>query len=163
MGEFIVKILSRITSLVLFFPLMSAAQTGGGGQKISPCDGSGGWGAECAYNRIFVVSKMSQLAGEVVAVDTFVPQSKMTEGVSLKVKTGQEMMTVHLGPKWFIDNQDLRFSPAEQVEVRGSKVIFNGSPVIVAAEVIKGDKSLYLRDDQGRPVWSGWRLKKRLQ
>ncbi|MGE4133852.1 MAG: DNA-binding protein [Bdellovibrionales bacterium] len=156
------KILSVTTALLLSYSLVGAAQAGKG-QKLTPCDGSGGWGSECAYNRIFVVKDMTQMAGEVVSVDTFVPQSKMTEGVLLKVKSGKDMMTVHLGPKWYIDNQDIRIAPADQIEVRGSKIHFDGAPAIVAAEVIKGDKSLYLRDDQGRPVWSGWRQKQRLQ
>jgi hypothetical protein len=43
------------------------------------------------------------------------------------------------------------------VEVRGSRVTMGGKPVIIAAEVRKGDAVLTLRDDQGVPMWSGWR------
>jgi len=32
-----------------------------------------------------------------------------------------------------------------------------GQPAVIAAEVKKGDIVLKLRDDNGIPVWSGWR------
>ena len=32
-----------------------------------------------------------------------------------------------------------------------------GKPVIIVTEVKKGDTVMKLRDDNGIPVWSGWR------
>jgi hypothetical protein len=43
------------------------------------------------------------------------------------------------------------------VEVKGSRVTFEGKPAIIAAEVKKGDEVLKLRDENGFPMWSGWR------
>ncbi|OPY62846.1 MAG: hypothetical protein A4E57_03894 [Syntrophorhabdaceae bacterium PtaU1.Bin034] len=42
------------------------------------------------------------------------------------------------------------------VEVKGSRVNLAGKPVIIAAEVRKGEEILALRNDTGIPVWSGW-------
>ena len=48
-------------------------------------------------------------------------------------------------------------SPKDSVEIKGSRVTFEGKPAIIAAEVKKGGETLTLRDDAGLPVWSGWR------
>jgi hypothetical protein len=43
------------------------------------------------------------------------------------------------------------------VEVKGSRITFEGKPAIIAAEIKKGEETLKLRDENGFPVWSGWR------
>jgi hypothetical protein len=64
---------------------------------------------------------------------------------------------VHLGPGWYIENQDVKIAPKDSIEVKGSRIILDGKPAIIAAEVKKGDDVLVLRDVSGFPVWSGWR------
>ena len=81
----------------------------------------------------------------------------MSAGIHMNVKTDKETIAVHLGPSWYLENQDLKIEPKDKVEVKGSKIIFDGKPAIIAAEVRKGDEVLRLRDDAGFPVWSGWR------
>ena len=81
----------------------------------------------------------------------------MSDGVKLTVKTEKETVSVQLGPGWYLENQDVKIEPKDKVEVRGSRVTFFGKPAIFAAEVKKGDQVLKLRDDDGFPVWSGWR------
>ena len=39
----------------------------------------------------------------------------------------------------------------------GTLITFEGKPAIVAAEIKKGNEALKLRDENGFPVWSGWR------
>jgi hypothetical protein len=46
-----------------------------------------------------------------------------------------------------------------RIEVKGSRVTFEGKPALIAAEVRKGDEVLKLRDEAGMPLWSGWRRK----
>ncbi len=62
-----------------------------------------------------------------------------------------------MGPGWFIENQDIKIEPKDKVEVKGSRITFEGTPAIIAAEVKKGDDILILRDENGFPAWSGWR------
>ncbi len=81
----------------------------------------------------------------------------MSAGIHMNVKTDKETISVHLGPSWYLENQDLKIEPKDKIEVKGSKITFEGKPAIVAAEVRKGDEVLRLRDDAGFPVWSGWR------
>jgi hypothetical protein len=77
------------------------------------------------------------------------------QGVHLTLKTAQETIAVHLGPKWYLDQQKMTFAPKDTVEVTGSRVTMGGKPVIIAAEVKKDGQSLKLRDASGIPVWAG--------
>jgi rhodanese-related sulfurtransferase len=118
--------------------------------------GSGGWGPHGQYGRIYDPKTVETFSGQVVQVDRITPMKGMGQGIHMTVKTDQGTMSVHLGPAWYIENQDVKLEPKDTVEVRGSKVTFGGRPVIIAAEVKKGDSVLKLRDDTGMPVWSGW-------
>jgi hypothetical protein len=88
---------------------------------------------------------------------TVTPMNGMSAGVHLLLKTDKETIPVHLGPEWYISNQELKLEPKDKVEVKGSRVMFNGKPAIIASEVVKGEQVLKLRDDNGIPLWSGWR------
>ena len=54
-------------------------------------------------------------------------------------------------------NKDQRCIEAlgDNIEVKGSKITFDGAPVIIAAEVKKGDAILKFRDENGFPAWAG--------
>ncbi|HEY4485164.1 MAG TPA: DNA-binding protein [Nitrospiria bacterium] len=121
--------------------------------------GSGGWGPGAPYHRIYDPATVETIAGEVVKVDHLTPVKGMSYGVHLILKSEKETVSVHLGPAWYIENQDTALGPNDRIEVRGSRVAFEGKPVIIAAEVRKGGQTLKLRDDAGVPVWSGWRGK----
>ncbi|HXF04928.1 MAG TPA: DNA-binding protein [Blastocatellia bacterium] len=97
------------------------------------------------------------IAGEVISVERITPMRGMSYGVHLLVMTDKETISVHLGPGWYVENQDVKIEPKDKVEVRGSRITFQGKPAIIAAEVRKGDEVLKLRDENGFPVWSGWR------
>ena len=97
------------------------------------------------------------ITGEVASVDRITPSKGMGGGVHMLVKTDKETISVHLGPSWYIENQDVKIEPKDKVEVKGSKITFGGKPAIIAAEVKKGDDVLKLRDDAGYPVWAAWR------
>ncbi len=76
-------------------------------------------------------------------------------GIHLLLKTDKEEVAVHLGPGWYVEKQPLKIAPQDQIEVRGSRVTYEGKPAIIAAEVKKGDQVLRLRDPAGVPVWRG--------
>lgn len=119
--------------------------------------GSGGWGQGSQYNRMYDPKTVETTSGEVTAVDRITPGKGMSGGIHMLVKTDKETVSVHLGPSWYIENQDVKIEPKDKVEVKGSRVTFGGKPAIIATEVKKGDEVLKLRDDNGYPVWSGWR------
>jgi len=119
--------------------------------------GSGGWGPGTQYGRLFNPKTVEPISGEVVSVHTITPFKGMSSGVHLMVKTDQETISVHLGPAWYVQRQDIKIVPGDKVEITGSRITYQGKPAIIAAEVKKGDEILKLRDINGLPVWSGWR------
>jgi hypothetical protein len=62
------------------------------------------------------------------------------------------VLTVSLGPSWFLDSKGFKVAKGDQVEVTGSK--FQDQNTIVAREIKKSDQVLVLRNSQGIPEWS---------
>jgi hypothetical protein len=119
--------------------------------------GSGGWGPGSQYNRMYDPKTVETITGEVTKVDRITPAKGMSGGIHMLVKTDKETFSVHLGPSWYLENQDVKLEAKDKVEVKGSRVSFGGKPAIIAMEVKKGDEVLKLRDENGYPVWSAWR------
>ena len=136
----------RISALVLILALTMAC---GSENQRSPGPGEG-----AGYDRLYDPKTVETVSGEVVSVDKSTDRG-MGYWVSLTLKTGQETILVYLGPGWFLEKQDLIFAPKDKVEITGSQITLQGKPVIIAAQVKKGDKSLKLRDPAGIPAWAG--------
>lgn len=137
--------------LVLVFAADSFAQRG------MRWKGSGGWGVESQYGRMYDPKTVETIAGEVVSVERITPTKGMSYGVHVVVKTDKDNVSVHLGPGWYLENQDVKIEQKDKIEIKGSRVTFQGKPAIIAAEVKKGDETLQLRNENGFPVWSGWK------
>ena len=84
------------------------------------------------------VVKMEKMAG-------------VKDGLQMKFKTDQgSAYTVYMGPKWFIENQKIKFMAGDSVTVRGKK--FGSS--IIATQISKGDWTMKLRNEEdGQPSW----------
>ncbi len=147
-----IGILFTIVSLVsLLITTESLAQRG------MKWRGSGGWGIESQYGRMYDPKTVESFSGEVMIVDKITPRKGMFYGVHLMLKTEKETISIHLGPGWYIENQDIKIEPKDKIEVKGSRITFEGKPVIVVSEIKKGNELLKLRDENGFPVWSGWK------
>jgi hypothetical protein len=138
---------------MLVFAASSYAQPRQGGMWR----GSGGWGPGSQYNRMYDPKTVETISGEITTVDRITPMKGMSGGIHMNVKTDKETISVQLGPSWYLENQDVKLEAKDKVEVKGARATFAGKPSIIAAEVKKGDEVLKLRDDNGFPVWSGWR------
>lgn len=143
--------------IVLFFISSALVVDSFAQQGVMGGQGSGGWSSGSKYGRMYNPSTVETIKGEVVSVDKITPMQGMRYGVHLMVNTGKENISVHLGPGWYIENQDVTIEPKDKVEITGSRVTFDGKPAIIAKEVRKGEKLLILRDENGFPAWSGWR------
>ena len=119
--------------------------------------GSGGWGMGDPYQRNYNPATVETISGTVESVDKITPVKGMYYGIHLLVKTDKEAVSVHLGPGWYIERLDTKIVKGDKIEVKGSRVTISGKPVIIAAEVKKGDTTLVLRDSAGIPAWAGWR------
>jgi hypothetical protein len=112
---------------------------------------------ENQYMSIFNPKTVETISGEVIRVGRIVPFKGMSRGVHLLLRTDKESISVHLGPTRFIENQDIKVEPGDKIIVKGSRVTFRGKPIIIATELKKGDVVLKLRDENGLPLWSGYR------
>jgi hypothetical protein len=113
------------------------------------------WGRNSNYNRLYNVKTATEIKGKVIAIEQVVPMKGMSYGMHITVKTESETISVHLGPKWFLDKQLIQFKVDDKVLVKGSKVTLEGKQVVIAREINKNGKVLKLRNENGVPVWAG--------
>jgi hypothetical protein len=146
-----ITLIATMALLCLFASTEALAQPG------MMWKGGGGWGAGTPYARLYNPKSLETIVGEVVSVDKITPEKNMSYGVHFVLKAETETISVHLGPDWYIENQDVKIEPKDKVEIKGSRITFDGKPAIIAAEVKKGEEVLILRDASGLPAWSGWR------
>jgi len=76
----------------------------------------------------------------------------MGSHVILKLEDGTTI-EVHLATTKFVKEYDLVFNVGDQLEVTGSKVVFEGVETIFAREVKRGNDVYVFRDKDGKPVW----------
>lgn len=76
------------------------------------------------------------------------------DGAHLVVKSGADTLDVYLCPKSFLEDMGSTLAKGDEVSLTGSKVKQDGADMILAREVVKGNDTLVLRDDKGKPVWN---------
>jgi hypothetical protein len=141
------KLLRLLSLILMLLPALLLAQRGNGW-----CNNTNN------YNNMFDPKTIEEFKGSVVSVENITPEKGMSTGVHLKVKNEKnETVSVHLGPSWYIDNQDIQFAKGDAISVKGSRVTYNNAPAVIAQSIGKGDDMLLLRDAQGMPNWNGWR------
>ena len=150
------KKFGRLISMIGIFTLVLAATAVWAQPGTGPGAGQGrGWGAGDSYNRLYNPKTVETLSGEVVSVDKFTPNKSMSSGVHFTLKTEKATIPVHLGPGWFMEKQAVIIAAGDKVDVTGSRIMYQGKPAIIAAEVKKSDQVLKLRDAAGIPAWAG--------
>jgi hypothetical protein len=82
-------------------------------------------------------------------------------GTHLTVKTDAGTVVVYVGPAEFLKDIDTSFKVGDQVEVLGAKNTGPSGEEVLAKEVTVGSNTTTLRDDNGVPVWSGWKSSKK--
>jgi len=111
------------------------------------------WATRGQYTWLFNSKTMETLSGEVAAVGKYTPRGK-PDGVRFTLKTDQDPIEVILGTGSYVEQQGLKFEPQDKVTVKGSRVTVEGKPTIIATEVTKGEKTLKLRNVNGKPLWN---------
>lgn len=93
----------------------------------------------------------------VIGFKEIVPLPGMSPGVALLVKEPSgEVITVHLGPKWFATPETTGIKRDDKVKIKGVWAEFEGKDVFMAAKISKGDFFEYkLRlSRDGTPFWT---------
>ena len=117
--------------------------------------GGQGWGANTAYGALFDPSTPVSVRGKVLSVERFTPLRQMGYGLLVMVETAaEESIAVHVGPGWYVEDQDFPIQKGDAIAVRGSRITFNEAPAIIATQIQIGEKLLLLRRADGVPVWS---------
>ncbi len=94
---------------------------------------------------------MEAIVAEPGTVKKIEPMAGVKGGLQMRFVTDQgNAYKVYMGPKWFIENQKIKFAAGDKVEVRGKKY---GSSII-ASEISKGNMTMKLRNEEdGMPSW----------
>jgi len=150
----------RIKGIVLAAVIVTAlagtasAQLGGRGQGFRACPYTPYQGPTPSKE----VCRPLTLTGKITEVLTETHKPGMYPGMAFLMESEKQgRVRVHLGPVWFLERQEFSFQPGDQVEVKGVCFESEGQTKLVAAEVVKGDNVLVLRDSQGQPLWEAWR------
>jgi len=113
------------------------------------------WSAQGRYQLNFNPRRITRLQGTVVDVGAFRPIPAAAPGVVLKVRTrDDDTMIVHVGPHAYVQQQGVTFGAGQQVEVAGSRALFDGDEIIMATEIRTADQTLRLRSVDGQPLWA---------
>jgi hypothetical protein len=145
----------KISSVLVVFTMILAASVACASWR--GWLGSGGWGMGSQYGRMYNTATVETVSGSVESVEKITPIKGMYSGIHIMLKTDKESVDVHLGPEWYIERLDTKIEKGDNIEVKGSRITFDGKPAIIAAEVKKDDNVLVLRDSIGIPAWAGWR------
>jgi hypothetical protein len=120
--------------------------------------GSGGWGANSPFNALYNHNTVVELEGKVIGVERSAPMQGMDVSVALLVKSSNGgTSTVDLGPAWYVDNLPTKVKMGDRVRVTGSKVFSQGRSMILARSVVRGNNVMYMRSEDGFPMWVAYR------
>lgn len=144
-GEKMKQVILSIGILLLVGPLMITAWAQPGRKANKQM-----------YSRNYDVSTVETIEGEIVEVNYKTGKRKASMGVHVLVQTDTESIPVHLGPAWYLNEQE-KLEKGDRITVTGSRISYDGAPAIVAATVERNQMILRLRDRDGIPVWRGWR------
>lgn len=133
------KLPSLVLTLLLVAPLALAQPT------------------ERADRPMYDPATVETLKGTIQSVEMQPSQNGPGYGVHLTLAVGDGTVPVHLGPSWFIENQDRQLAQGDEIEVVGSRVTTGDATFVIAREVRHGELVLVLRDEAGLPAWRGWR------
>jgi hypothetical protein len=117
----------------------------------------GGWERNGKYDKLYVPSDRDSIKGIVTGFKEVIPFPGMSPGVALLLKDPDgDILTVHLGPRWFIDPAAIGIKKDDKVKVKGVWVELNNEDIIIASKISKGDFFEYkvrLTKD-GTPFWT---------
>ena len=100
------------------------------------------WRGHGAYD----ARSMTRFGGEVLSVEDVRATDAAFTGLHVLVRVEKEKVSVHLGPKRFLDERDLSIMPGDLLEVTGVLTQYEGSPAVLATAVKKGSTEVRIQD-----------------
>lgn len=112
------------------------------------------WDESSEYHALYNPDAVRTIHGTMEAIATFRLEGTAIKGVRLRIRTDEgEAVTVHAGPLPYLERQDIRFRYGDRVTVTGSPAEWGPRYIFVASQIRTDDRTLDLRDEQGRPRW----------
>ncbi|MCX6619469.1 MAG: PRC-barrel domain-containing protein, partial [Acidobacteria bacterium] len=103
----------------------------------------------------FDPQNVTAISGTVESIDTFDEPALGLQGQRLRIKTNEgQTLSVHVGPRGFIEQQGLMLRRNEPVQVRGSYATFKGHSIFIASDIRTQQAEVQLRDQHGMPLWT---------
>jgi hypothetical protein len=112
------------------------------------------WG-QTGPSNMYDPQAVTTISGVVVSLTPPQAEAGLPYLAYLTLRTEKEKIKVFLGPSLYVDKLPVQINVLDKIQVTGSKITWKGKPVILAAEVKKGDQVLKLREPNGTPLWSG--------
>lgn len=141
--------------ILLILPVLVCAQN-------RPNRGMVNWSNDTPYVRMYNLQTEQTVTVTVQKVEMFTPENGMALGIHLQANLNDKLLYVHLGPAWFIKNQELQILEGDELEITGSMITYRGQEALIAKTIKLEENILTLRDDFGRPIWAGWKRGKRM-
>jgi hypothetical protein len=118
--------------------------------------GIDGWEKGSAYNAYYDLTLKESLKGTVTDIRTITPLPGMAPGVGLLVESPRYgTVSVHLGPRSFVDLNSIWKLKGVKVKVRGVWAEINREKVFMAYKVKSINFTLKLRlTRDGTPLWT---------
>ncbi|MGD8382166.1 MAG: hypothetical protein PVJ11_08480 [Syntrophobacterales bacterium] len=115
-----------------------------------------GWEKDSDYNNLYDLAQKDRIKGVVVDVTKLTPLPGMAPGVGLLVQSAEDgSVTVHLGPRSFINVNNIWDLKGARVKVRGVWAQLAGENVFMAYKVKSGKRVLKVRRTRdGTPHWT---------
>jgi hypothetical protein len=143
----------------LFFGLTLVLAISVFGLIIAYSDGEGGfegWEKYSAYNNLYDLAQKDRIKGVVVDVRKLTPLPGMAPGIGLLVQSPKDgAVTVHLGPRSFVNLNKVWKMKGAEVKVRGVWAEIDDERVFIAYKVKSSKGVLKLRKtSDGTPHWT---------
>lgn len=127
----------------------------GRGMNRGPMNMMGGWHPASGYGCLYYSGTKVTLRGTVEQTASVIPRPHMMQGLQLVLRADNKNLVVHLGPSWFVGQQNFALSKGDTVVVEGRNISAAGDSFVMASRVTKGKETLTLRNEDGRPLWAG--------
>ena len=90
------------------------------------------------------------VSGTVAEVREFYCPIVDEQAMHLVVKSGSEVLLVHLAPGRFMRRENIQFHTGDRVDVVGTRVNFQDKDALLAREITRGNESFVFRDRDGK-------------
>lgn len=102
---------------------------------------------------VYSTSNEGILQGVVQDVQEFYCPISGDEGTHILLKTEDGTLQVHIAPTRFLRDKNLSFRKGDQIQVVGSRIIYNGHEALIARTVTRGNETMAFREPNGKSMW----------